>query len=35
MYGLLNSKNELGRMTFCDKVNKGYISTILIAGGKS
>jgi len=26
---------ELGRMTFCEKVNKGYISTVLIAGRKS
>ena len=35
MYGLLNSKMELGRMTFCERVNKGYISTILIGGRKS
>ena len=35
MYCLLNSKMELGRMTFCDKINKGYTSTILIAGRKS
>jgi len=32
MYGLLNWKMELGRLTFCERVNKGYISTILIAG---
>ena len=35
MYGLLNSKMELGRVTFCDKVNKGYTSTMLIAVRKS
>jgi hypothetical protein len=35
MYGLLNSKMELWRMTFCDKANKRYIATILIAGRKS
>jgi hypothetical protein len=35
MYGLLNSKMELGRMTFCDKVNEEYTSTVLIAGRKS